>query len=198
MANEISTYLYDGMRLPFEDWTNAAHSFSDLASVIQTTHDAAQGSAVKAINRMQTMRNWLMGYYIVEFEQHGKDRADYGACLLKRLEERVDRKGLNVTLFKNSRNFYLVYPQMSENFRPLTTRFITEVPEKSPTLSDKFKTAGNELLASLSFSHIVEILTVADPLARYFYEQECIKCTWSVRELRRQINTISVKCDHAN
>jgi predicted nuclease of restriction endonuclease-like (RecB) superfamily len=189
MANEISTYLYDGMRLPFEDWTNAAHSFSDLASVIQTTHDAAQGSAVKAINRMQTMRNWLMGYYIVEFEQHGKDRADYGACLLKRLEERVDRKGLNVTLFKNSRNFYLVYPQMSENFRPLTTRFITEVPEKSPTLSDKFKTAGNELLASLSFSHIVEILTVADPLARYFYEQECIKCTWSVRELRRQINT---------
>ena len=189
MTNEISTYLYDGMRLPFEDWTNAAHSFSDLASVIQTTHDAAQGSAVKAINRMQTMRNWLMGYYIVEFEQHGKDRADYGACLLKRLEERVDRKGLNVTLFKNSRNFYLVYPQMSENFRTLTTRFITEVPEKSPTLSDKFKTAGNELLASLSFSHIVEILTVADPLAHYFYEQECIKCTWSVRELRRQINT---------
>ena len=61
---------------------------------------------------------------------------------------------------------------------------MTGVPEKSPTLSDKFKTAGKELLASWSFSHIVEILTVADPLARYFYEQECIKCTCSVRELR--------------
>jgi hypothetical protein len=73
---------------------------------------------------------------------------------------------------------------MSENFRLLTARFMTGVPEKSPTLSDKFKTAGKELLASWSFSHIVEILTVADPLARYFYEQECIKCTWSVRELR--------------
>ena len=180
------------MQLPFEDWTNAAHSFSDMASVIQTTHDTAQVSAVKAINRMQTMRNWLMGYYIVEFEQHGKDRADYGACLLKRLEERVDRKGLNVTLFKNSRNFYLVYPQMSENFRPLTTRFMTGVPEKSPTLSHQFITAGQKLLSCLSSSHIREILTIDDPLARYFYEQECIKCTWSVRELRRQINTISV------
>ncbi|WP_437182166.1 hypothetical protein [Segatella copri] len=49
---------------------------------------------------MQTMRNWLIGYYIVEFEQHGKDRAEYGSQLLKKLEERVNRKGLNVTLFK--------------------------------------------------------------------------------------------------
>ena len=43
---------------------------------------------------MQTMRNWLIGYYIVEFEQHGKDRAEYGSQLLKKLEERVNRKGL--------------------------------------------------------------------------------------------------------
>ena len=40
------------------------------------------------------MHNWLIGYYIVEFEQHGKDRAEYGTQLLKKLEERVDRKGL--------------------------------------------------------------------------------------------------------
>ena len=194
MANEISTYLYDGMQLPFEDWTNAAHSFSDLASVIQTTHDAAQGSAVKAINRMQTMRNWLMGYYIVEFEQHGKDRADYGACLLKRLEERVDRKGLNVTLFKWARKFYCLYPQMSENL-PIALEAISNndlAGQKGATVSHQFITAGQKLLSCLSFSHIREILTIDDPLARYFYEQECIKCTWSVRELRRQINTISV------
>ena len=57
--------------------------------MIQSTHDAAQTCAVKAINRMQTMRNWLIGYYIVEFEQHGKDRAEYGSQLLKKLEERV-------------------------------------------------------------------------------------------------------------
>ena len=96
MANEISTYTHEGMELPFEDWSKTLHSFNDLASIIQSTHDAAQSSAVRAINRMQTMRNWLIGYYIVEFEQHGKDRAEYGTQLLKKLEERVNRKGLNV------------------------------------------------------------------------------------------------------
>lgn len=65
MATEISTYIHEGMELPFEDWSNTIHSFGDLASIIQTTHDAAQSSAVKAINRMQTMRNWLIGYYRV-------------------------------------------------------------------------------------------------------------------------------------
>lgn len=100
MAKEISTYTHDGMELPFEDWSNTLHSFGDLTSIIQTTHDAALSSAVKAINRMQTMRNWLIGYYIVEYEQNGKDRAEYGAKLLKKLEERVNRKGMTTTLFK--------------------------------------------------------------------------------------------------
>ena len=176
---DISTYAHDGMELPFEDWSNKLHSFGDLTSIIQSTHDAALSSAVKAINRLQTMRNWLIGYYIVEYEQHGKDRAEYGAKLLKKLEERVNRKGINITLLKNSRSFYLHYPQMAENL----------VPAISPTVSDQFKTSGKKIISSLSFSHIVELLTLDDPLARYFYEQECIKCTWSVRELRRQIST---------
>ena len=49
---------------------------------------------------MQTMRNWLIGYYIVEYEQHGKDRAEYGTQLLKKLEERVNRKGMTRNTFK--------------------------------------------------------------------------------------------------
>ena len=206
MANDISTYSHEGMELPFEDWSNKLHSFNDLASIVQTTHDAAQSSAVKAINRMQTMRNWLIGYYIVEFEQHGKDRAEYGSQLLKKLEETVNRKGLTRNTFQSSRNFYRLYPQMIENFQ---NRICTTVSCKStedatslpledvtrrtdiicPTVSCKFVTSGETLLSKLSFSHINEIMKVADPLARYFYEQECIKCTWSVRELRRQIST---------
>jgi predicted nuclease of restriction endonuclease-like (RecB) superfamily len=59
----------------------------------------------------------------------------------------------------------------------------------SPTASDKFITPGVELVSKLSFSHIVEILTVDDPLARFFYETECIRCCWNVKELRRQIST---------
>ena len=193
MAKEISTYTHDGMELPFEDWSNTLHSFGDLTSIIQTTHDAALSSAVKAINRMQTMRNWLIGYYIVEYEQHGKDRAEYGAKLLKKLEERVNRKGISTTLLKNSRSFYLHYPQMVDNLVPAISPTVSDQlvkqKEKSPTVSDQFKTSGKKIISSLSFSHIVELLTLNDPLARYFYEQECIRCTWSVRELRRQIST---------
>lgn len=193
MAKEISTYTHDGMELPFEDWSNTLHSFGDLTSIIQTTHDAALSSAVKAINRMQTMRNWLIGYYIVEYEQNGKDRAEYGAKLLKKLEERVNRKGISTTLLKNSRSFYLHYPQMVDNLVPAISPTVSDQlvkqKGKSPTVSDQFKTSGKKIISSLSFSHIVELLTLNDPLARYFYEQECIRCTWSVRELRRQIST---------
>lgn len=206
MANEISTYTHEGMELPFEDWSNALHSFSDLASIIQSTHDVAQSSAIRAINRMQTMRNWLIGYYIVEFEQHGKDRAEYGTQLLKKLEEQVNRKGLNVTLFQTSRNFYNLYPQMGGLFVPneiystLSNKSESRIPlmDKSTdaqtnticaTVSHKFQTPPEMIVSRLSFSHIREIMSVDDPLARYFYEQECIKCTWSVRELRRLIST---------
>lgn len=209
MANESTTYLHDGMELPVEDWSQNTHSFDELTKIIRDTHDAAQTTAVKAINRMQTMRNWLYGYYIIEFEQHGKDRAEYGTQLLKRLEEKVNRKGLTETLFKNSRKFYRLYPQMVENIigviSPTVSDKLLETKdasglcdtqmtenehiENSPTVSDGFRTTGQMIISRLSFSHIVEIMTVDDPLVRYFYEQECIKCTWSVRELRRQIST---------
>lgn len=208
MAKEISTYTHDGMELPFEDWSNKLHSFGDLTSIIQTTHDAALSSAVKAINRMQTMRNWLIGYYIVEYEQHGKDRAEYGAKLLKKLEERVNRKGMTRNTFQSARNFYRMYPQIIENFQINkgasmscksymdTTNKISDtesIDNQSngicPTVSCKFQTSGKTIISKLSYSHMYEIMKVSDPLARYFYEQECIKCTWSVRELRRQIST---------
>lgn len=190
MAKDTVIYNHDGLEIPVDDWKHGEHSFIELTHVIQSTHDAAQTCAVKAINRMQTMRNWLIGYYIVEFEQHGKDRAEYGSQLLKKLEERVNRKGLNVTLFKNARNFYLLYPQMVDNFVFLNVPLSNcEGIPKSPTVLDQLKTSGKLIIAKLSFSHIVEIMAVDDSLARYFYEQECIKCTWSVRELRRQIST---------
>lgn len=191
MAKEISTYTHDGMELPFEDWSNTLHSFGDLTSIIQTTHDAALSSAVKAINRMQTMRNWLIGYYIVEYEQNGKDRAEYGAKLLKKLEERVNRKGMTTTLFKWARKFYRLYPQMSDNLPLNIFRTVSDDfgKQKSATVMHQFVTPGKTIISHLSFTHLREIMTLNDPLARYFYEQECIKCTWSVRELRRQIST---------
>lgn len=118
----------------------------------------------------------------------------------------MNRKGLNVTLFLISRNFYNFYPQMgflfvpnriyptvsdeSDNYNPLRTKPAdNDIDTICATVSHKFQTLPEAIVSHLSFSYIRELLSVDDPLARYFYEQECIKCTWSVRELRRQINT---------
>lgn len=171
---DISTYAHDGMELPFEDWSNKLHSFGDLTSIIQSTHDAALSSAVKAINRLQTMRNWLIGYYILEYEQHGKDRAEYGAKLLKKLEERVNRKGMTTTLFKWARKFYRLYPQMSDNLPLNICRTVSDEfgNQKSATVMHQFVTPGKTIISHLSFTHLREIMTLNDPLARYFYEQE--------------------------
>lgn len=182
-------------------------SFEELATSVLQTHQTAQSGAIRAVNQMATLRNWLIGCYIVEYEQKGSDRAKYGDRLLKRLEECVNTKGLNLTLFKNSRRFYLLYPQVGELFgkSPTLSDFLEtrgNRQEKSPTPSDfsegntisatlshEFKTSPQNLLEKLSFSHITEIMTQDDPLARFFYETECIKGTWSVKELRRQIST---------
>lgn len=116
------------------------------------------------------MRNWLIGYYIVEFEQHGKDRAEYGSHLLKRLEERVNRKGLTRNLFQSARNFYLWYPQMRDNISmnniitDSSSMFLpnhattshklqhsdNEGIEKCTTVSCKFVTPGEKLISRLS------------------------------------------------
>lgn len=180
------TYLYEGESLEVLNWNKKKEiTFDELVKAVKATNEASQASALKAINRMLTMRNWLIGYYIVEFEQKGKDKAQYGDKLLKRLEVRVGKPGLTVTTFKLSRSFYRLYPQMSN-------LFVTPVPISDrigATMSHQFISSPETLISKLSFSHIRELLSINDPLVRYFYEQECMRCTWSVRELRRQIET---------
>ena len=180
------TYLYEGESLEVLNWNKKKEiTFDELVKAVKATNEASQASALKAINRMLTMRNWLIGYYIVEFEQKGKDRAQYGDKLLKRLEVRVSKPGLTVTTFKLSRSFYRLYPQMSN-------LFVTPVPISErigATSSHQFISSPEKLISKLSFSHIRELLSINDPLVRFFYEQECMRCTWSVRELRRQIET---------
>lgn len=174
-------------------------SFEHLSDVVTLLHESAYSATVKAVNRFATVRNYVIGYYIVEYEQHGSDRAKYGDRLLKRLAEKVNKRGINETLLKVSRAFYLNYPQVKEYLlgKSATTSHQLEINptlsdellEKSATASHQFITAPEQLISQLSFSHIREILTVDDPLARFFYETECMKCCWNVKELRRQIAT---------
>ena len=98
-------------------------TFDELSTSILQTHQSAQANAIKAVNQMATLRNWLIGCYIVEYEQKGSDRARYGERLLKRLEERVNTKGLNLTLFKNSRRFFLLYPEHQPKRSPKNCLF---------------------------------------------------------------------------
>jgi hypothetical protein len=153
-------------------------SFEELSSLVIHIHESSYNSAVRAVNRMATIRNYIIGFYIVEYEQNGKDRSVYGSRLISKLAEKINKKGINETLLKVSRSFYLTYPQV-KNY----------LVGKSATVSHQFETSPELLLSRLSFSHIREILTVDDKLARFFYETECIKCCWSVKELRRQIST---------
>ena len=101
-------------------------SFEALSQCISSIHSALQTSAVNAINRFATIRNWLIGRYIVEYEQCGNDRAQYGSRLLPSIVDRVKIKGINITLLQNSRNFYLKYPQLAETVKQIY-----------PMLSDK-------------------------------------------------------------
>ena len=184
-------------------------AFEQLAQKIITVDDSMRGVAVKTINQATTLRNWIIGCYIVEYEQNGSDRAKYGDNLLKSLEKRIGQKGLNVTLFQLSRLFYRDYPHIgtlvSANHAtalhklPLSEIYATvshKLPEidsfavnkkNAGKLSEQFNTPPENLVSALSFSHIRELLTIEDPLVRFFYETECIRGTWSVRELRRQI-----------
>ena len=157
-----------------------------LADSIKQINDKASSAAKSAVNQLMTLRNWVIGYYIVEYEQDGSDRAQYGSHLLKNLEKEINQKGMNYTLFKTCRQFYKVYPQIGST---VSTEFELPDFEKSPTVSDRFATDPDVLVNNLSFSHIREIMVLNDPFERFFYETECMKCNWNVRELRRQIKT---------
>ena len=184
-----------------DNWQEeTSFSFDHLSELVLQLHDSAYSATVKAINRFATIRNYVIGFYIVEYEQHGNDRAKYGDRLLKRLAESVNKRGINETILKNCRRFYLAYPQIKVYLTAISPtaskKSLGKSPtasdkssQISPTLSDNFITPAAELVSKLSFSHIVEILTIEDPLARFFYETECIRCCWSVKELRRQIST---------
>jgi len=174
-------------------------SFDHLSDVVTQLHESAYSASVKAVNRFATVRNYVISFYIVEYEQHGSDRAKYGDRLLKRLAEKVNKRGINETLLKVARAFYLNYPQIRlylEGKSPTASDKLIEKSatpshksKKGATASHQFITSADTIISQLSFSHIREILTVDDPLARFFYETECMRCCWSVKELRRQIST---------
>ena len=170
-------------------------NFDLLLNTIQQTHTVFQQNAVKAVNVSLTLRNWLIGYYIVEFEQNGEERAKYGSKLLQRLASELSIKGLVAAELSRCRQFYFCYPQIlgtvpQELTNNLPYPIVGTASQELISTTKKLELAPKIIVEKLSFNHIVELIKIQDPLQRLFYEMECIKGTWSVRELRRQINTL--------
>lgn len=175
-------------------------TFESLVQNVERVHDATSSTAKSAVNQLLTVRNWVIGYYIVEFEQNGKDRSEYGTHLLENLSKKLNIKGLGRLQLNLCRIFYQKYPQIcstaSNKLKSLTG--MKDIPliadntheEKiCSTASNKFRSDPEMLISRLSFSHIREIMVIDDPFERFFYEFECMRGTWSVKELRRQIST---------
>ncbi len=175
-------------------------NFSQLKHSIEELHSYLQAKAASAVNRALTIRNWLIGFYIVEFEQEGEDRARYGAGVIKKLASELKIKGLTAPELSRCRQFYQCYPQIVGT---LTQEFKELLPEKifgslTQTLNPELNNTTNslrlivpppKLITHLSYTHLIELIKIDDSLKRTFYELECIKGTWSVRELKRQIQS---------
>ncbi len=183
--------------------------FEALVKHIGTIQQTLQAQASHAVNLALTTRNWLMGYYIVEFEQNGEDRATYGEQLLKKLEQRLNIKGLNERRFREFRRIYLVYPQLKEpitqyilsgnDIRHSLTIELTEPIRRLATAEssldvqlahNKWETLPDKIFNRLSSTHLNVISSIDNPIKRAFYEMETIRGCWSVKELERQINSL--------
>ena len=179
--------------------------FKTLLGKLRQTHDLLQQRVVSAINQGLLLRNWLIGFYIVEFEQNGQDYAQYGERLLYRLSEELSKggiKGMSYTNLTLYRKFYQTYPHfanlakqytsLSSNLQTLAEDFKTKNQNLQPLAEDleKWQLPAEQLLRKLTFTHFVELLKVDDPVRRLFYEMECIKGDWSRRQLHRQIGSL--------
>ncbi|MFS2544093.1 PDDEXK nuclease domain-containing protein [Phocaeicola vulgatus] len=177
--------------------------FEALVKHISTIQNTLQAQAAHAVNLALTSRNWLMGCYIVEFEQNGEDRAAYGEQLLKKLEQWLKTKGLNERRFREFRRLYLVYPQLKESIAQYITsqiqirQSLTAESENGvwklsaehpPT--ETWMIPADRLFNRLSSTHLNTISGIENPVKRAFYEMETIRGCWSVKELERQIASL--------
>ena len=191
-------------------------NFESLVNHISAIQNTLQAQAAHSVNLALTSRNWLMGCYIVEFEQHGEDRATYGEQLLKNLEKRLNTKGLNERRFREFRRLYLIYPQLKEEVLgyvmsnpeirwSLTTEFATPIRQMasakyeneirrttSAELMDmhKWMIPADKLFNKLTYSNLSLISAIDNPVKRACYEMETIRGCWSYKELGRQINSL--------
>jgi predicted nuclease of restriction endonuclease-like (RecB) superfamily len=185
-------------------------NFTSLQSVLRTLDSHFKIEAGKSVNRLLTMRNWLFGFYIVEFQQNGADRAAYGEQLLQQLAEALDSPGFSYRNLKLYRQFYLTYRQFSfvigkfleqssigqsliaqlQSVENQDFKIVKSSGQSEFAPFTQYSPPTEKLLSHLSFTHFTLLLPLENPLQRAFYEIESIRGGWSVRELKRQVETL--------
>lgn len=142
-------------------------NYSRLVSKIARILTGARVNVIRQINHGHVLACWKIGREIVEFEQKGKKRGVYGERLIERLsKDMIQRFG--------------------RGFSPANLKMMRLLYQKFPIR----QTVSDESKAILSWSHYCELLKIDDPASRSFYEQESVQNNWSVRELKRQINSM--------
>lgn len=192
---------------------NYSTLITDLASLIKQGRTAA----VRYVNTALVATYWLMGRRIVEYEQKGKERAEYGKELLQKLSQDLNKRfgrGFSPDNLEAMRSFYLNYPiniseTVSRKLEEQKSETLSRNSEKSKELKIRH-TPGSELIPAqvlpkklqsvsieffndffpLSWSHYRLLMRLDEPFKREFYEADCIRGNWSVRQLDRQIQSM--------
>lgn len=155
---------------------------TSLYSRIAEILEQSRNFVASTVNTAMVKTYFEIGRIIVEDEQNGKTRAEYGKEVLKNLSDRLTSqygKGFSVTNLKQMRDFFLVYSKQ------ISQTVSAELPSAMPvqisqTVSDQF---------NLSWSHYLFLMRIDNPQERKFYEIEAKNSNWSLRELKRQFDS---------
>ena len=172
---------------------SAVLEYDGLIAAIGNVHQTAQHQAAQATNVALTLRNWVIGHYIVEYEQHGRDRAKYGVRLLESLavdlRKRFGRGFGQRNLFA-FRLFFLSYPILQSLIAKLGIALPAPTNQLESRLEWQDHDYSEQLVQKVPWTHFNELIRLDDPLKRAFYEVEIVRNRWSVRELKRQLDSL--------
>ena len=163
--------------------------YSSLVGDLTKLLEEARHIAARSVNAVMTATYWEIGRRIVEYEQGGEKRAEYGEALLKRLaKDLVEQfgRGFGLSNLKQMRKFYLTYQARGKS--QTLSGLSGESTKASKTSLSTAQTLSGEF--SLSWSHYNRLLVLNEPHKRDFYEEEARRAGWSVRQLDRQVNVM--------
>jgi predicted nuclease of restriction endonuclease-like (RecB) superfamily len=178
-------------------------NYRALVQSITALHADSLGRAASAVNQALVLRNWVIGAHIVEFEQNGEDRAEYGEGLLRRLSSDLGAggfKGVSPDMLERMRLFSRRYPQLASLISAPLVRISTmsavdsacsiSAPPVRKSATDAPTPLSPELVLRFTWTHLADLVRIDDPWKRAFYEIECLNGNWPKRQLQCQIGSL--------